>query len=126
MTDPGPEAPRWGVGSSKMRTLNKSLARLRLARAVQSACHQMITARLLSVSLLALVACREANGKQSERARAAPAAIPAAPAAAKVEPQVNAAMDGTAPTKKQDLAKGDQQDSEWTPAEFKQGMSRWK
>jgi hypothetical protein len=110
-----------------MAALNKSLARLQLARAVQSACHQMMSARLLSVSLLALVACREANGKSDSAPAPSPSPAPAAaPAMAKAEPQSNAALDGTATAKKKDLSKGDQQDSEWVPAEFKQGMSRWK
>ncbi len=82
----------------------------------------MMTSRLLTLSLLALVACREANGKQSESVSAAPPSAPASPSIAKVAPQVNEA----AATKKKDAAKGDQQDNEWTPAEFKKGMSRWK
>jgi hypothetical protein len=79
------------------------------------------SARLIAISVLALAACRDANGKQAEPSVAPSAQAPAT--SAKIEPQpANAAV----ATKAKDGSKGDQQDSEWTPAEFKQGMSRWK
>lgn len=81
----------------------------------------MMSARLFAVSLLALVACRDATGKQPDP-QPATGSAPAAGSAA-VEAQTNAAL-ATAP--KKDASKGDQEDSEWTPAEFKKGMSRWK
>lgn len=80
-----------------------------------------MSTRLLAISVLALVACRDAKGKQPEPS-AAPAA-PAAPgdAAAITEQPANAGEE-----KKKDLKKGDQQDDEWVPAEFKTGAARWK
>lgn len=86
-----------------------------------------MSARLIAVSVLALVACRDAKGKQPPAPAPAPitrtAAIDAgAPVLEAQNP--NQGTEGT--TKAKDGAKGDQQDNEWTPAEFKQGMSRWK
>src|SRR5262245_54175352 len=75
--------------------------------------------RVVCLSLFALVACRDATGKQQpETKKQAPVQQPA-PA----EPQpANAAVAGPKP----DGKKGDKDDSEWVPAEFKQGMARWK
>jgi hypothetical protein len=92
----------------------------------------MQSARLLAMfSVLALVACRDATGNQPEPSDAPTA--PAPPAATGsgsgsgevIEPQYsNQGTEGI--TKKKDGSKGDQQDNEWTPAEFKQGSARWK
>jgi len=74
----------------------------------------MMFLRLIALSSL-LVACRDAKGKQPEE-----------------KPVVAAAPAPTAPTSKLDAAKqkdakkGDHEDSDWVPAEFKQGMARWK
>ena len=72
--------------------------------------------RLLALSSL-LVACRDAKGKQPDGKPVEVAA--AAPAAGSSATAADAA-------KKKDLKKGDQQDEEWVPAEFKSGMARWK
>ncbi len=79
---------------------------------------------MLALSVLTLSACRDAKGKQPELAPAPVQGSAAGSGSAKLEGQSNAALDGT--KKPKDGAKGDQQDNEWTPAEFKQGMSRWK
>lgn len=92
----------------------------------------MISSRLLAVTVLALAACGEAKGKQPESSPApipekAPGLTGSAGSAAveKIEPQnPNAAVDGL--DKKKDATKGDGQDNEWVPAEFKQGGARWK
>ncbi len=86
----------------------------------------MQSLRLFAISVLALAACRDANGKQADSSPApSVAAKTSAPANDKVEAQfANAGVEGI--TKTKDGSKGDQQDNEWTPAEFKQGMSRWK
>jgi hypothetical protein len=85
----------------------------------------MSSPRWLAISVLALVACRDAKGKQPE-----PSPGPALPkiadaGVAKLEPQSpNAGIEGI--PKKKDGNKGDGEDSEWTPAEFKKGAARWK
>jgi hypothetical protein len=86
--------------------------------------------RLMVVSLFALVACKDANGRQNDpkaETKPAPAAQPAPPAtgsaAAPQVAQSNATLESA---KKSDAKKGDQQDEEWTPAEFKKGAARWK
>jgi hypothetical protein len=85
----------------------------------------MKLAGVVAISVLALFACRDAPSKKA----AAPSVGSGSGAGSgsgsgTVEPQSNAALEGA--KKPKDGAKGDQQDSEWTPAEFKQGMSRWK
>lgn len=82
----------------------------------------MTAVRLVALSVFALAACRDAKGKQPEPSQSG-SAVPASGSAA-IQAQDNAALEGLA--KKKDGAKGDQEDSEWTPAEFKKGMSRWK
>jgi hypothetical protein len=77
--------------------------------------------RLVVVSLFALVACKDATGKADQKA--AEPAKPAEPAAPPQVAQTNNQLEGV---KKQDASKGDQQDEEWTPAEFKKGAARWK
>lgn len=82
--------------------------------------------RLFAVSLFALAACKDATGKQSDSKPVAPAVQPPqAPgsAASRRVAQTNVALEG-AP--KKDAEKGDREDSDWTPAEFKEGMARWK
>jgi hypothetical protein len=76
--------------------------------------------RLIVVSLFAVVACKDADGKQSD-SKPAPAAqgSAAAPQVAQSNPKLDA-------IKKNDAKKGDQEDSDWTPAEFKKGAARWK
>ena len=83
----------------------------------------MISSRLFALSLLAVIGCRDATGKDPAPSPAPAPAPVAAPADASepATPPTNAALE-----KKKDASKGDQQDEEWTPAEFKQGMSRWK
>lgn len=80
--------------------------------------------RLIAVSMFALVACKDANGKQNDpkavEAKAAPAA---GSAAAPQIAQSNAALEAV---KKKDDKKGDQDDSDWVPAEHKKGSARWK
>ena len=78
----------------------------------------MTLVRLLAVSALALVACRDATGKQPE-------------AKPKEGSATGSATGSGAPVaklddKKKDATKGDQQDSDWVPAEHKQGAARWK
>jgi hypothetical protein len=84
--------------------------------------------RLVALLALATSGCRDAKSKQPEPAPVATEGSATGSAASgsaqKVEAQANAALEGK--EKKKDTAKGDRQDSEWTPAEFKQGMSRWK
>jgi len=86
-----------------------------------------MTFRLIAVSLFALVACKDATGKQNEPkpVEAKPMA-PATPQAGSDVPQIaqsNQKLDGV---KAKDAKKGDQQDEEWIPAEFKSGAARWK
>jgi hypothetical protein len=79
--------------------------------------------RLIAVSLFALVACKDANGKQSDPKPVETKAAPAGSAAAPQVAQSNAQLDAI---KKKDAQKGDQEDNDWTPAEFKKGAARWK
>jgi hypothetical protein len=81
-------------------------------------------ARLLAICGLALVACRDEPSKDpAPSAAPLPSAGSGSAGSATAEPTTNAALEGL---KKKDAAKGDQQDNDWTPAEFKKGMSRWK
>jgi hypothetical protein len=81
----------------------------------------MMTSRLFAFVALAIAAagCRDAKGKDDPVVRPAPIAPTATPT------PVDQTGSGSAAPKK-DLQKGDQQDNEWTPAEHKAGMSRWK
>ena len=81
----------------------------------------MMFARLFAVSLFAFVACKDADGKQSDPPAPAPVAAPAA-----APPQVAQTNAKLEEIKKKDASKGDQQDSDWTPAEYKTGNARWK
>ncbi len=89
----------------------------------------MTSRHLLLVSLLGLVACRDATGKQEE------VAVRAAPVAPTTNPTTSIPAAGSAPTpaagsgsaaKVKDPQKGDKIDNEWVPAEFKTGAARWK
>jgi hypothetical protein len=77
----------------------------------------MNLSRLIVVSVFA-VGCR-GDATASEQARPAPVAPEVAPTAKIDEPN-------STNTKPKDTKKGDREDQEWTPAEFKAGMSRWK
>lgn len=79
--------------------------------------------RLLALSLFALVACKDATGK-SEPTAAEPATARDPGSAAPQIAESNAKLDELKSEK--DAAKGDQQDNDWTPAEHKSGMARWK
>jgi hypothetical protein len=83
----------------------------------------MMVLRLFALSLLAFAGCRDATGRQTDPAPPSPGIPAAGSAAIALEPQDNKTLEGT---KNKDLAKGDQQDNEWVPAEHKQGMARWK
>jgi len=79
---------------------------------------------LFALSLFALVACKDATGKAREATpveQAAPAGSGSAAA-----PQVAQSNTALEEIKKKDASKGDGEDDEWTPAEFKKGMARWK
>jgi hypothetical protein len=80
--------------------------------------------RLIAVSVFALVACKDANGKEGEHKPVEPKAAQAGSAAA--APQVAQSNEALEAIKAKDAAKGDQQDSDWVPAEHKQGAARWK
>lgn len=80
----------------------------------------MMLGRLFAVSLFALVACKDADGKRAE-----PTPAPA-PGSAEAAPQIAQANDQLEEIKKKDADKGDQEDNDWTPAEFKKGNARWK
>ncbi len=80
--------------------------------------------RLVVVSLFALVACKDATGKQSDSNAVEPST--AAEGSAAATPQVAQANDKLEEIKKKDAEKGDGQDDEWVPAEHKKGMARWK
>jgi len=80
--------------------------------------------RLFVLSLFAFAACKDATGKQAESKPVEP--TPTAPQGSAGAPQVaetNKQLEGAT---KKDANKGDQEDSDWTPAEFKKGMARWK
>jgi hypothetical protein len=83
--------------------------------------------RLLFVaSLVALIGCKDATGKQADQKAVEPKPQATAPQGSAAAPQVaetNRQLEGVS---KKDGKKGDQEDSDWTPAEFKQGMARWK
>ena len=79
--------------------------------------------RLIAVSLFALVACKDATGKQADPKPVEPAPAAAGSAAAPQVAQSNAQLDAI---KKKDDKKGDQDDNDWVPAEFKKGAARWK
>jgi len=75
------------------------------------------------VGLVGLVGCGDAKGQQ-EPAKLEPAKVVPSMSA---QPDPDEAGSGSAkPVGKKDDLKGDQQDSEWVPAEFKKGMARWK
>jgi hypothetical protein len=76
-----------------------------------------------AVSLFALVACKDATGKQADPVPADK--VESAASGSAVTPQVAQANAELEEIKK-DTAKGDQEDNEWTPAEHKEGMARWK
>lgn len=90
---------------------------------------------LFTTLLLAVVACKDATGKQTPPAPT-PAPAPAKPAVEeKKGPQPIETTrdkmeadraDRAAEAAEKDGTKGDKADSEWVPAEFKQGMSKWK
>ena len=77
---------------------------------------------LLMMSLFALVACKDATGKQTDSKAVEPTASGSAAIAAQ-SAETNAALEEL---KKKDTAKGDHEDNDWVPAEFKKGMARWK
>jgi len=82
--------------------------------------------RLLAISVLALTACRDAKGKQPDPS---PAPVKTGSGSAGSGSAALEAQDPNAAVtagKKKDDAKGDKQDEEWTPAEFKKGAARWK
>jgi hypothetical protein len=79
---------------------------------------------MVALSVLTLSACRDAKGKQPDPVPAPAGSAGTGSGSAAIEAQSNAALEGA--KKPKDSAKGDQQDNEWTPAEFKQGASRWK
>ena len=72
------------------------------------------------VLLAFAIGCRDAKSKDEPQLRPAPVAPTANPNVKLDEPVAEVKP------KVKDATKGDQQDSEWTPAEFKAGMSRWK
>ncbi|HEY5949453.1 MAG TPA: hypothetical protein VIV40_28355 [Kofleriaceae bacterium] len=80
--------------------------------------------RWIVVSMFALVACKDATGKQSDP-KPVETKTPVAQGSAAV-PQVAQSNADLEAAKKKDAKKGDQEDNDWTPAEFKQGTSRWK
>lgn len=84
-------------------------------------------------ALVALVACKDAKGTAKSEPAPAPAPVPTAAVVADASegPQpIETVRDKMPvpddPKKPKDAKKGDQQDSDWVPAEFKSGMSRWK
>lgn len=79
----------------------------------------------LAVSVLALVACKEATGKQPDP-KPVENMVAAGSGSAAAAPQVAQANADLEAIKKKDAAKGDKEDSDWTPAEHKTGMARWK
>jgi hypothetical protein len=77
----------------------------------------------------ALVGCRDAKGKQDPPTKATTKVAKAPGDAGPETPQpIETVREKMAPfaDDKKDVVKGDQMDSEWTPAEHKSGMSRWK
>lgn len=80
--------------------------------------------RLFAVSLFALVACKDATGKQSEPKPVEPKPAPQGSAQSPELAEANQRFEEL--KERKDAEKGDKQDNDWTPAEFKKGMSRWK
>ncbi|MBS1122305.1 MAG: hypothetical protein H6Q90_4533 [Deltaproteobacteria bacterium] len=84
--------------------------------------------RTFALLLVGLLACGDAKQE------AAPITVQPAKVVPSTQPQDpgpgsdagSSAGSGSAAVKAKDDHKGDQQDSEWVPAEFKKGMSRWK
>src|SRR5262245_42357559 len=74
--------------------------------------------RLPITLLLLLCSCRGAEGKQEAKPTETP---PSKPEIKQDVPAGSATKPGA-----KDVVKGDQQDSEWVPAEFKSGAARWK
>lgn len=83
---------------------------------MSSRCHALALAALL------LASCRDANGRQDDvgvrPAKVVPTTTP--------QTTTDTPPPPTADKKPKDTKKGDRQDDEWTPAEFKVGMARWK
>jgi hypothetical protein len=79
--------------------------------------------RVIALSLFALVACKDATGKQAEPKTVETKAPVAGSADAPQVAQSNAALEEA---KKKDEKKGDREDNDWVPAEFKKGAARWK
>jgi hypothetical protein len=92
---------------------SEDLATECLARCAWNArCLIIVTMKIASLALIALVACGNSDATPS------PAPTPA-----------KAVDKGPAPAAKpgdKDIKKGDQQDNQWIPAEFKTGGARWK
>src|SRR5213078_1154422 len=86
--------------------------------------------RIALLAELSLVSCRDADGSQKVELRPAPV-TPSANAAKPVEdlgphPADDRGGNQPLPDDRKDSKKGDREDSEWVPQEFKAGMSRWK
>ncbi|TMQ04692.1 MAG: hypothetical protein E6J90_23550 [Deltaproteobacteria bacterium] len=86
--------------------------------------------RFALLAALSLVSCRDADGSQKVELRPAPV-TPSANAAKPVEdlgphPADDRGGNQPLPDDRKDSKKGDREDSEWVPQEFKAGMSRWK
>ena len=82
-------------------------------------------------ALIALVACKDKGTAPTAEATPAPAPVAVTADAATgpqpietVRDKMNQVKDEK--TKEKDAKKGDQQDNDWVPAEFKAGMARWK
>lgn len=92
----------------------------------------MPSPRFALLAMISLLGCREADGKDEVRLRAAPVTpSPTAPKAV-VDPGPHPADDRVDPAQladdkaQKDKKKGDRQDGEWVPKEFVGGMARWK
>ncbi len=89
--------------------------------------NEVVTAmhsRSIVLCLVGLVACGNAKGDQDPIVVAPAKVVPTTQP--QVPDDVGAGSGSAKPAVKKDDHKGDQQDSEWVPAEYKKGMSRWK
>jgi len=75
---------------------------------------------LAMLAMLGVVACRDAKSKE-EPAKLQPAAV-----VPTTTPEGSATAVPKKDEKEKDKKKGDKEDSDWTPAEHKAGMARWK
>jgi len=82
----------------------------------------MNPSRWLLVIICASIGCHDAKGNDEHAVRPAAVVPTKTPQSEAIDPVAKPAAE----PKTKDEKKGDQSDADWTPAEYKKGMARWK